>query len=395
MPLLAAIPSISLPSDSLLTPGSLTAYGESARLFCLATARGTPYQRADPVEISGDHRPVFRGKGPVLERAVKVFKHQLPRTRSPGGDLLSLQPHRAGHRAADVPLTNGEPGATTTKTLRPMQPMKSICLFPFLLFSIATLTLAADPAPEVDNSKAHALIDKLVIAAGGAKALKKIKTRVSEGELTSKALEHKVKVKVWQKAPNKVYIEHSIPGVMEITQGFDGKKGWEKSSLAGFREVAGAELEYLKRETNIASELRLKEVYPTMKVLPSEEVDGRKVHLIEATTKDDGVKETWYLDAETHLLTRSEQKLNLGRQGKHDLTCLVQDYEEIDGVKLPMTIQTRSPAFSTTLKLSSVKHNVELDDKLFEPPEEDEWPNLKPHRQMPASLLRITQAISF
>ena len=252
--------------------------------------------------------------------------------------------------------------------------MKSIFLCSFILCSIATLTLAAKPAAEVDkvdNSKAHALIDKMVVATGGEEALKKIKTRVAEGELTMKAQGFKMQIKISQKAPNKVYAEQSMPGGMDVKRGYDGVKGWEENTLLGFRELSGPELEELKRQSDIKRELRLKEDYPTMKLLPSEEVNGKKAHVIEATAKD-GAKETWYLDAETSLLIKSREKINLGPLGKVDATLFFKDYKEIDGIKLPMAVEVKNPAFEMTVKLNSVKHNVELDDKLFEAPEDEE-----------------------
>lgn len=245
--------------------------------------------------------------------------------------------------------------------------MKSPALTLLTFFTLTFLAGAETATPQADP-KAHALIDKLIKATGGEEALKKIETRVVVAEMAMPAQGLAIKMKIAQKAPNKVFVEQSVPGVMEAKQGFDGEKGWTEDSLQGFRELEGAELEQIKRESNIRRELSLKEDYPGMKVLPDEEIDGKKMHVIEATSKDDR-KETWYIDAESGLLAKMQQKVSLGPQGEIDATILLKDYKEIDGIQIPMTMEMKNPAFSAVVKNTSVKHNVELDDKIFEAPE--------------------------
>ena len=154
---------------------------------------------------------------------------------------------------------------------------------------------------------------------------------------------------------------------MDGKQAYDGTSGWSEDSLLGFRKLEGAELEQLKRESNIQRELNLKEDYPGMKLLPDAEIDGKKCSVIEATSKDDR-KETWYFDQATGLMTRMQQKMSLGPQGEIDVTMTMEDYQDIDGIKLPMKSTITNPAFTGTLSLTSVKHNLEIDDALFASP---------------------------
>ncbi len=239
-----------------------------------------------------------------------------------------------------------------------------------LLLISGPATRAEKPEAPVEptaDPKAHALVDKLIEATGGAEAIKKIQTRVVEGKMSMPAQGISLTVKMSQKAPDKVVVEQSIPGLMEGKQGYDGEIGWSKDSLLGFRKLESAELEQLKRESNLQRELRLKEEYPVMKLLPEEEFEGKKVHVVEARSKD-GQKETWYLDAETGLLTKMHQVMNLGAQGEIDATIIAREYREVDGIQIPMKTEVKNPAFSATLEFTSVKHNVELDDQLFEMP---------------------------
>lgn len=209
------------------------------------------------------------------------------------------------------------------------------------------------------DPKAHALIDKLIEATGGEEAISKIKSRVVEAEMAMPAMGISINMKMSQKSPNLVYVEQNVPGLMDAKQGFDGTTGWSEDTLLGYRELKGGELEQLKRESNLHRELKLKEEFPGMKMLPDVEADGKKLHVIEATSEDNR-KETWFIDAETHLLHQMDQKMNMGAQGELDVTIVLKDYEEFDGVKLPTTSEIKNPAFSATLKFKNVKHNVEL-----------------------------------
>jgi hypothetical protein len=44
------------------------------------------------------------------------------------------------------------------------------------------------------------------------------------------------------------------------------------------------------------------------------------------------------------------------------------DYKEVDGVKIPFRITTSSSIQSITITLTSVEHNVKVDDALFVKP---------------------------
>ncbi len=244
-------------------------------------------------------------------------------------------------------------------------------VIPATILTLVALTFPAltEETPKADP-KAHALIDTLIEATGGKEAIEKIETRVVKGEMAMAAQGIAITMTVSQKAPNKVFVKQSVAGLMEATQGFDGEKGWSKDSILGFRLLEGAELEQLKRESNIRRELQLKEEYPIMKMLPDAEVAGKKAHVIEAQTAD-GKKETWFLDAETGLLSQMQQSMSLGAQGEIEVTILFGDYQEVDGIQIPMTAEIKNPAFNGKLKFTEVKHNVPLEETLFQVPAED------------------------
>ena len=52
-------------------------------------------------------------------------------------------------------------------------------------------------------------------------------------------------------------------------------------------------------------------------------------------------------------------------QGKQAVQSFLEDYKDVDGVKLPFTIRQVTPQFTITIKIEDVKTNVPIDDAKF------------------------------
>ena len=55
-------------------------------------------------------------------------------------------------------------------------------------------------------------------------------------------------------------------------------------------------------------------------------------------------------------------------EGKVPVETHIEDYREVDGVKLPHTVPQVLPAFSVTIKVNEIKHNVPIEDAKFDKP---------------------------
>jgi len=49
-------------------------------------------------------------------------------------------------------------------------------------------------------------------------------------------------------------------------------------------------------------------------------------------------------------------------------TTSLEDYKEVDGVKIPHTIRSESPAISLVIKFTEVQHGVDIDEAKFAKP---------------------------
>jgi hypothetical protein len=55
-------------------------------------------------------------------------------------------------------------------------------------------------------------------------------------------------------------------------------------------------------------------------------------------------------------------------QGTIPAEIYLEDYRDVEGVKIPFTIRQTSPAISFTIRLEEVKNNVPIDDAKFNKP---------------------------
>jgi len=216
-------------------------------------------------------------------------------------------------------------------------------------------TNATAPTPTLDQ-----ILDKYIQAIGGKAAVEKLTSRIIKGSLVAPG--GSAPIEIYEKAPNKflVIINRPVSGVSQ--NGFNGAVAWSQNSQRGLREMSGPEVENFKREYDLHKEIRLKELYPRMTVKGREKIGDREAYVVEAVTAD-GVSEAMYFDAGTGLLVRRDVTL----QGT-TIQGYLEDYRELDGVKLPFTSRRTRADFSFTYKFDEVIHNVKIEDAKFNKP---------------------------
>jgi hypothetical protein len=217
----------------------------------------------------------------------------------------------------------------------------------------------ADPSmPTVDQ-----ILDQYVRAVGGRELLAKLTTRISRGSRIG-ADGILVPEEVHQKAPNKLLIITTYPNAA-LSVRLNGLRGWagDKNKWEGISGEQLAELEY---EAKFNKEISLKEMYPTMKPGGKATVGEKEVYVIEASSRS-GHLEKLYFDRQTGLLVRRyrETKTVLG---PFPLQTDYEDYQAVDGVKLPLTIRWSMPGRVWGRRIAEVKHNSLIEDQEFEPP---------------------------
>ena len=235
---------------------------------------------------------------------------------------------------------------------------------------------AATVQAQASTQTADDVIEKHLAALGGRAALAKLESRTSTGSISvsTQGMELPGSVEINVKAPNKSrsFIKLDLSAVggaeMVIDQRFDGKSGYTINSMQGDREITGNQLENMQNGGFPTPLMKYKEAGTKVELTGRDKVGTREALVIKYTPKA-GSASRQYSDAETYLLLRSVTTVDVPEAGGPiEQTSDLSDYREVDGVKLPFTVQNVSSIQTVTIRLNKVEHNKPIDDALFAKP---------------------------
>jgi zinc protease len=133
--------------------------------------------------------------------------------------------------------------------------------------------------------------------------------------------------------------------------------------MSGLRELSGAELATDKRNADFYGMLNSRKNFSKLEIKGKEKVGSSDAYVVVATPAV-GDAEKHYFAADTGLLVRVDSKSETP-QGKLSFETYFSDYKEVDGIKIAHLVRQVSSAFIAVIKLSEVKHNVEVADAKF------------------------------
>ena len=240
------------------------------------------------------------------------------------------------------------------------QPAAVASLGVFVLFSTIAQARSQAGTPTIDQ-----LLDKAVTALGGRAAMEKIASRTGKGTIEIPDVGMSGSIQVYEKAPNMSAVVIDLGG-MQIRQAFDGTVAWEEDPQQGLREKSGTELAQAKREATFNPELKMKQLYPKLTVRGREKVGASDAWVVDAVPAE-GSAVVFYFDVESGLPVRMDATQDTA-QGQVPVQSYLEDYRVVDGVKVAHMLRQVTPMFTMTMRLTEVKHNVTLDDKMFKKP---------------------------
>ncbi|HEX6285740.1 MAG TPA: thioredoxin family protein [Pyrinomonadaceae bacterium] len=213
--------------------------------------------------------------------------------------------------------------------------------------------------PSVDT-----VLDKYVAAIGGRDTQKKITSRVSKGRIDVPGVSFGGKFEVYAKAPNKSLTITNVEPMGLVKEGFDGRNSWNsaQNGLDAASEVARAAIV----DNDFYRDIKLKELYTSIKVLDKVKDGFRHFYLVEAVPAS-GSAERWYFDVDSGLLVRRDLTRTTAK-GSVRAEVYYHDWRAVDGVKIPFRITQSMPAMKFVTTIEEVKHNVPVDDAIFRRP---------------------------
>jgi hypothetical protein len=221
-----------------------------------------------------------------------------------------------------------------------------------------------DPLPTVDEIAA-----KCLKGSGGKEAWAKLSTLVMIGTIEIPAAGMTGKIEITAKAPNKILEVFSLAdGQFTQKQGFDGRVGWKSDSQSGLKQLQGAELEQAKIESIFDSDVRMKEIYPDMKVIGRAKVGDRDAYT--ALVHEPGGKAvTFYFDAEMGVRIAEDSEAPDASGNVEKSSEYFEDFRSVGGIKIPYQIRVAAPSVNLVIHIQEAKPNVPVDDAIFAKPE--------------------------
>jgi zinc protease len=227
--------------------------------------------------------------------------------------------------------------------------------------AVAKPTAPAAPTPTIDQ-----IIDRYVKAIGGREAWQKFTSRVMMGTIEVPSENLSGTVMIHEKAPDKLLVAVIINGAA-FQQGFDGKLGWTDDPKNGLRDQSGAELAEARRDADFLHSIDFRRLYKKLTVVGSEKIGDSDAYVVEASVAEGSEPTKMYFDSQTGLLLR-EIKQSHDADGVSELREDLENYHEVDGIKMPFTTHQTNGDTTYTTTISEVHHNVDLDDSEFAKP---------------------------
>lgn len=251
-----------------------------------------------------------------------------------------------------------------------------LAMIVFFLFVFAAPSLPqTQDEPKSAPAKTEALPTADEIAAkcakgsGGKEAWAKLSTLVMKGTMEIPAANLTGTVEIYAKAPNKTLRIISLAdGQFLQKEAFDGQSGWKSDPQSGLKRLEGAELEEAKTDSTFDTDVRLKEIYPDMKVTGRTKVGDRDAFTV-LTHRPGGRSVTLYFDAQNgvRIAEDSEGPDENGKTQK--ISTFFEDYRTLGGVQMPYRVRGEAATFTFVIRIQQAQFNVPVENAMFAMPE--------------------------
>lgn len=225
----------------------------------------------------------------------------------------------------------------------------------------APVETRTNPLPAID-----AILDRYINAIGGKEAQEKLKSRTITGRVEMLGGDSWGELESYAKAPNKSLTVMNVQPMGQVKHGYDGCTLWNVGDSIGSQTLTGASLADFSTDADFYREIKLHELYSGIRVLGTVKHKNREFYLVEGYPRVGGA-ETMYFEIQSGLLTGRDLTQQTLR-GPIRVEMRYSDWREVDGVKLPFKITQSMPNLKFVFTVTEIKHNLPLDDKLFEKP---------------------------
>jgi len=236
-------------------------------------------------------------------------------------------------------------------------------------WALAAATLMTFAALPGYGQTAQSVLDKMIEAVGGRKALEAVKDTTITGTVELVQQGMSAPITIYQKEPNKLRVDVEIAAMgMTFTQAYDGQKGWgtnfQTMATEEMSDVMSKDLSHQALGND--SLLNPQKLGITFALKPKEKIEDKDYIVLEQTLAD-GHKITMFIDPATYLPYKSVAKsLDPMTGGEVDSEAYVSDYRKVGGIMFAHSNRVMSNGAEVQrLTITGVTFNANLDDSLF------------------------------
>lgn len=202
-------------------------------------------------------------------------------------------------------------------------------------------------------------------AVGGQEAIDRVTSYKTKG--TFELAGRRGSVEVWGKDPNKKLTIIEFPVVGTVKKGFDGETQWVQTPAGTVTDSSEQEIAEVERDADIYRAGKIKNLYEKVKLDRKAWLSGRDVYMIEGIPAK-GPSEKLFFDVENGLLVRWDMARKHPQRGTVFVKVHLDDYKDVDGVKVPHKVRFAFESFSFTITIDELQHNVAINDAVFKKP---------------------------
>ena len=223
------------------------------------------------------------------------------------------------------------------------------------------------PSPSHQVDQIDQIFARYTEAVGGQAAIDNVKSYKAEGKFESSRLRQPGVFSAWGKDPHKTLSTIDFPGLGIVKKGFDGENRWVQTPLGTFSDDSAKQMAEVERDAEVYRAGKIKDLYETVVMEGKARLSGRDVYVIEGKPEK-GPAEKLFFDTESGLLVRWDMVRRNPQRGNIFVKVHLDDYRDVDGLKVPFKVRFAFESFDITLKVDELKHNVAIDDAVFAKP---------------------------
>jgi hypothetical protein len=159
-----------------------------------------------------------------------------------------------------------------------------------------------------------------------------------------------------------------FPRIGTLKKGFDGENRWVQTPAGTVADESPKQMAEVEQDAEVYRAGKIRSLYESMTLEGKARLNGRDVDILEGKPAK-GPAEKLFFDTETGLLRRWDMVRRNPQRGNIFVKVHLEDYREVDGVKVPFKVRFAFESFELTLNVDSLEHNVAIDDALFAKPQ--------------------------